>query len=55
MNGSIDREGVHGIINAFDLERARLLVLDRPDFYLQWNEQKKTPSRPWSTPPSYRD
>jgi len=41
VNGSIDREGVHGIINAFDLERARLLVLDRPDFYLQWNEQKK--------------
>ena len=30
MNGARDLEGVHGIINAFDLECARLR--DRPDF-----------------------
>ena len=30
MNGARDLEGVHGIINTFDLECARLR--DRPDF-----------------------
>ena len=30
MNGSRDLKGVHGTVNVFDLECARLL--DRPDF-----------------------
>ena len=30
VKGSIDLEGVHGTVNALDLECARLL--DRPDF-----------------------